>query len=95
MKLETKFNENDVVWFLHNDNNKVKFYEGKVLSINNWDKWMGFRYQIQHIDENGTAMMYDCDENNMYKTKSEITNSLFVANGTLLEPEVEPEAPAA
>ena len=83
MKLESKFSENDVVWFF--EPNSVKFMEGTITSVNSWDKWMSFRYEIKHFNDEGVPMMYNIEEKNIFLTKEEILNGLFLEDGTPAE----------
>lgn len=83
MKLESKFNENDVVWFF--EPNGVKFMAGTITSINSWDKWMSFHYEIKHYNDEGIPMMYNIEEKNIFLTKEEILDGLFVEDGTPVE----------
>lgn len=85
MKLETKANANDTVWFFLLTEDKVKFYEGTVQRILSWDDSLGFRYLIDHINPNGELRTYDVQEKDVYKSKSEVTNNAFEVNGTLKE----------
>ena len=83
MTLESKFSENDVVWFF--EPNSVKFMEGTITSVNSWDKWMSFRYEIKHFNDEGVPMMYNIEEKNIFLTKEEILNGLFLEDGTPAE----------
>ena len=80
MKITSKFNEGDTVWFF--EQGQVKFMEGTISSINSWDKWSGFRYEIQHVSPNGDQMMYNPEEKNIFASKNEILSNLFEENGT-------------
>ncbi len=85
MKLETKVNVNDTVWFFLLTEDKVKFYEGTVQRILSWDNLSGFRYLIDHINPNGELRTYDIQEKDIYKSKTEITSNAFETNGILKE----------
>ena len=80
MTLESKFSENDVVWFF--EPNSVKFMEGTVTSVHSWDKWMSFRYEIRHYNQEGVPMTYNIEEKNIFLTKEEVLNGLFEEDGT-------------
>jgi hypothetical protein len=80
MKLSTKFNANDSVWFF--DSANVKFLQGTIVDAQSWDKWAGFRYEISHVQQNGNTMTYNVEESKIYATKEEILAGLFEENGT-------------
>jgi len=80
MKITSKFNEGDTVWFF--ESGQVKFMEGVISSVNSWDKWSGFRYEIQHVNPDGNQMMYSAEEKNMFASKNEILANIFEENGT-------------
>ena len=86
MKLESKFNENDAVWFF--EPGSVKFMQGTIMSIQSWDKWMSFRYEIKHYNQEGQQMMYNIEEKNIFLTKEEILDGLFIEDGTPVEPNI-------
>ena len=90
MKITSKFNEGDVVWFFESMN--VKFMEGTIDSINSWDKWAGFRYEIQHINPEGNQMTYNVEEKHIFTSKNEVLDGLFEENGTIVKPETQPAA---
>lgn len=83
MRLDSKVNANDNVWFFVLNDDKTKFFEGTVQKVMSWDDTFGFRYLIDHINPNGELKTYEVQEKNVYKSKSEITNSVFEPNGTL------------
>lgn len=83
MKITSKFNEGDAVWFF--EPMKVKFMEGTISAVNSWDKWSGFRYEIQHINPEGSQMSYNIEEKNIFTSKNEVLDGLFEENGTLVE----------
>ena len=85
MKITSKFNEGDTIWFF--EQGQVKFMEGVISSVNSWDKWSGFRYEIQHINPEGNQMMYSCEERYIFTSKNEILADLFEENGTAAQPE--------
>lgn len=80
MKITSKFNEGDTVWFF--EQGRVKFMEGVINAINSWDKWGGFRYEIKHINSDGNQQMYNAEEKNMFTSKNEVLENLFEENGT-------------
>lgn len=80
MKITSKFNEGDTIWFF--EQGQVKFMEGVISSVNSWDKWAGFRYEIQHVAPSGNQMTYSAEEKNMFASKNEILANLFEENGT-------------
>ena len=80
MKITSKFNEGDTVWFF--ESGQVKFMEGVVRSINSWDKWSAFHYEIEHIDQSGNSMMYGSEEKNLFASKNEVLTNIFEENGT-------------
>jgi len=93
MKITSKFNEGDTIWFF--EPGQVKFMEGVISSVNSWDKWGGFHYEIQHIDTTGVQMVYTSDEKNMFSSKNEIIANVFEENGTLAPVEEPTPAPEA
>ena len=93
MKLTVKFNVGDNVWFF--EQNQVKFFEGTINDVQSWDKWSGFRYDVQHISPNGEQMSFNIEEKNLYASKNEILTNLFEENGTAQTPTQGDEAPAA
>lgn len=99
MKLTSKFDEGAVVWFLNNmgGDQAAKFLEGTINSVQNWDKWSGFRYDISHVNPEGVEMSYNVEERNIYKTKNDVLTNAFEENGTLPTPEAPAteETPAA
>lgn len=74
MKLESKFDVNDKVWF-YNDSDS-KFYEGTVTAVNNWDSWSGFRYEVKH--EGSQTVNNSVQENKLFASKNEILENCFV-----------------
>jgi len=94
MKLTSKFDKGQTVWFFNNvgGDTPVKFFEGTITEVQSWDNWSGFRYNVDHVDANGVTMNYNVEEKFMYKTKDEVLSSIFEANGT---PVVEPVTPEA
>lgn len=84
MTLESKFNEGNVVWFF--EPSSVKFMQGTIMSLQSWDKWMSFRYEIKHFNDEGVPMMYNIEERNIFLTKEEILDGLFIEDGTPVEP---------
>jgi len=90
MKLTSKFNAGDTVWFF--EQGQVKFFEGTINDVQSWDKWSGFRYDITHIGQDGNSMNYNVEENKLYTSKNEILTTLFEENGQVPSPT---EAPAA
>jgi len=90
MKITSKFNEGDTVWFF--DQGQVKFMEGVINAINHWDKWSGFHYEIQHVNPNGNQQMYNAEEKNMFTSKNEVLENLFEENGTAPANESAPSA---
>lgn len=94
MKLTSKYDEGKVVWFLHNvgGDQPTKFYEGTVTSVQSWDKWSGFRYDITHIGPDGIAQSFNVEERNVYASKNEVLSTAFEENGVELVPDAKPEA---
>lgn len=90
MKITSKFNEGDTVWFF--EQGRVKFMEGVINAINSWDKWGGFRYEIQHVNSDGNQQMYNAEEKNMFTSKNEVLENLFEENGTAPANESAPSA---
>ena len=88
MKITSKFNEGDIVWFF--EPMKVKFMEGTINSFNSWDKWSGFRYEIQHINPEGNQIAYNVEEKHIFTSKDEVLDGLFEENGTIVNPETQP-----
>lgn len=84
MKITSKFNEGDTIWFF--ESGQVKFMEGVISSVNSWDKWSGFRYEIQHVNAEGNEMMYNAEEKYIFTSKNEILANLFEENGTVNQP---------
>jgi len=84
MEITSKFNEGDAVWFF--ESMKVKFMEGTISTVNSWDKWSGFHYEIQHINPEGMQMTYNIEEKNVFASKNDVLNGLFEENGTLVKP---------
>lgn len=80
MKLTTKFNTGDNVWFF--EQGKFKFFEGTITDIQSWDKWGGFRYELTHINSEGVEEKYYAEEKRLYVSQEEILTTLFEANGT-------------
>jgi len=87
MKLTSKFNANDSVWFF--DHGQTKFFEGTINDVQYWDKWNGFRYDISHINPEGVQSNYNVEEDKIYASKNEIINTAFEENGTIDIPETE------
>ena len=75
LTLQTKFNEGDSVWVFRGED--CKFYEGTIKEIQSWDKWSGFRYQIQHHGESDLDI--NAEEKFIFATKDEILANNFVA----------------
>lgn len=92
MKLTSKFNAGDSVWFF--EHGQVKFFEGIINDVQSWDKWSGFRYDIKHINQDGVSMNYNVEESKLYTSKNEILTNLFEENGTVQDPATG-DAPAA
>ena len=88
MKITSKFNAGDTVWFF--EQGQVKFFEGTINDVQSWDKWSGFRYEIQHINQEGSPMTYNIQEDKIYTSKNEILNGLFEENGTIPTEEAAP-----
>lgn len=91
MKLTSKFDKGQTVWFFNNigggaENSGAKFLEGTINEVQSWDQWVGFRYNVSHINANGSTMSYMAEERNMYKTKEEVLENLFEENGTPATP---------
>lgn len=91
MKLSTKFNENDSVWFLHHGEYE-RFMEGTIKSLKSWNKWVGFTYEVLHVTPEGDERLYDADEINMYASKEEMLEKIIEPNGTVVNPYVDPNA---
>jgi len=90
MKLTSKFNAGDLIWFF--EQGQVKFFEGTINDVQSWDKWSGFRYDVQHIDQSGNSMNYNIDESRLYNSKQEILENLFEENGTIPSPDAPVES---
>ena len=93
MKITSKFNANDTVWFF--EAGQVKFFEGLITDIQSWDKWGGFHYDIVHTDANGNTMNYNVEESRLYASKNEIITTLFEENGTPAPADAPSDAPVA
>ena len=91
MKLQTKFNEGDKVWYFNSMRNK--FYEGTIKSVNNWDKWAGFRYEIEHISMMG-KFTDTIEEGKIFVSKQEILNTCFVDYDDTNAPQGQEPSPA-
>lgn len=85
MKITSKFNAGDNVWFF--EQGLFKFFEGTVLEVQSWDKWNGFRYDVKHVNTEGVAQNYNVEENKLYTSKEEILTNLFEDNGVEAAPE--------
>jgi len=92
MKITSKFNAGDSVWFF--ESGQIKFYEGTINEVQSWDKWSGFRYDVQHVNQEGVSTNYNVEENKLFASKNEILANLFEENGTPA-PTTEGDAPAA
>ena len=74
MKIESKYDVNDKIWFFNDSDSK--FYEGTVTSISNWDQWSGFRYEVKHIGQQ--EINNSIQENRIFASKQEILENCFV-----------------
>ena len=93
MKLTSKFNAGDKVWFF--ESGQIKFFEGTIKEVQSWDKWSGFRYELNHINSNGETMNFNIEEKNLYASKNDVMTKFFEENGTVQSPEPETTAPSA
>lgn len=75
MKIESKFDVNDKVWFFNDADSK--FYEGTITDVSNWDKWSGFRYEVKH--EGVNPINNSVAENRLYASKQEIMDNAFIS----------------
>lgn len=84
MKIQSKFNENDKVWFYYYSENK--FYEGTVKAVSSWDRYSGFRYDVEH---NGDLRQFteSIEEKNLYASKQEIIDTAFVSESAVPQQE--------
>ena len=74
MTIQSKYEINDKVWAF--ESGSGKYYKGTVTDITSWDKWAGFRYEINH---NGIEpRTINCEENFIYVSKNEIDSTCFV-----------------
>ena len=60
MTLSIKFNEGNIVQFF--ESSSVKFMQGTIMSLQSLDKWMSFRYEVKHFNDERVPMMYNIDE---------------------------------
>lgn len=74
MKIESMYDVNDKIWFFNDADSK--FYEGTITEINNWDKWSGFRYEVQHSGNN--PINISVQESKLFASKQEIIENCFV-----------------
>ena len=93
MKLTSKFNAGDNIWFF--ESGRIKFFEGTIKEVQSWDKWSGFRYEITHITPEGESINFNIEEKNLYSSKNDVITTFFEENGTIVSPEPETNAPAA
>ena len=73
MTLQSKFDINDMVWFLH----EGKYYQGKIFGINYWSSFEGFKYDVEHVDDE-EVFTVNTSENNLFGSKEEIDVPIFV-----------------
>ena len=79
MKIQSKYNGGEKIWFF--EPGQVKFFEGTITDVQSWDKWGGFRYEIKHVYADGHEMLHNIEEKNLYDSKEQILETLFVADG--------------
>lgn len=93
MVIQSKFDINDIVWFIQEPH---KFVQGKIVGINYWNSFQGFQYDIEHISEHAWFNK-SVFENEVFETKQEIISPVFMeydeSYSNIDEPEIEPVEP--
>jgi hypothetical protein len=80
IKINFKFGVGDVVWFYEYETGK--YLEGTITEAISWNKWDGWRIEVEHYNEKGEQVMYNVEESKLFLNKEEILMNLFQENGT-------------